>query len=668
MPRHHRANAALVLAGLLCLLSACERAKSSARTPTTATPRDTTPRDTTSRDTTSRDTTSSATTSSATTSSDTDWFEDATPASGIEFTYRTGVEGNQFTILETVGGGVAFIDYDSDGDQDLFFPGGGMIGTTMPGSSRAPLSTSSESIAATSTGSTSTSRTSTGSTSTSRTSTGSTSRGETARGETSRRPAVTIDGAAPGLFRNEGGWRFTPVSYPARLAGPAIATSDYTHGATVADYNCDGFADLFVTAYGRCRLYQNRGDGTFDDVSDGSGATFAGWSTAAAWGDVNGDGFPDVYVAQYLDWSLERDSVCHDSRGQRDVCPPQQYSPAADRLLLNCGNGEFRDGTKEAALRGDGRALGVVAADINGDGRIDFYVANDAGANYLYLGAASFPLADSALTAGVAYQEFGLPEGSMGVDLGDYNGDGRADLWVTNFELEDNSLYQAEASGLFRHATVAAGLAGSCFSQVGFGTGMEDLDGDGRLDLFVLNGHVYYGGGQTSYAQPAFLFRNRDGRRFENVTARGGRYFAIPHPGRGAAVGDLDNDGDLDLVMVHQNEPVALLRNRRGSTAWLRLRLRGATQNPDAIGATVRAMAGEQVWTRFVRSGAGYLSQFDPRILLPAPQPLDIEVAWPGGRRELFPQLAPGRTHDLLEGTGQPTTSPTAVTPSRPAP
>jgi len=435
---------------------------------------------------------------------------------------------------------------------------------------------------------------------------------------------------------------------------------DYTHGATVADYNSDGFPDLFVTAFGRCRLFQNRGDGTFDDVSEVSRASFAGWSTAAAWGDVNDDGHLDLYVGQYLDWTPTRDAVCRDPRGQRDVCPPQRYPPAADRLYLNLGDGRFRDATVDAELRGDGRALGVVAADINGDGRVDFYVANDAGANYLYLGAAALPLADTALTAGVAFQEFGLPEGSMGVDLGDYNGDGRADLWVTNFELEDNSLYAGEADGLFRHATVAAGLAGVGFSQVGFGTGFEDFDGDGRPDLFVLNGHVYYGGGQTTYAQPAFLFRNRDGRRFDNVSNRGGPYFARPHPGRGAAVGDLDNDGSLDLVMVHQNEPVTLLRNRRRAAEWLRVRLRGIEQNPDAIGATVRAVAGERVRTRWVRSGAGYLSQFDSRILLPASGPLDVEVMWPGGHRERFPQLAPGRTHDLLEGTGRPTAPPSS--------
>lgn len=460
------------------------------------------------------------------------------------------------------------------------------------------------------------------------------------------------------MFRNEGQWRFTSVAVHAGLASPHQATTDYTHGATVADYNGDGFPDLFVTAFGRCRLFQNRGDGTFDDVSEGSRASFAGWSTAAAWGDVNHDGHLDLYVGQYLDWTPTRDAVCRDPRGQRDVCPPQRYPPAADRLYLNLGDGRFRDATADAELRGDGRALGVVAADINGDGRVDFYVANDAGANYLYLGAAMFPLADTALTAGVAFQEFGLPEGSMGVDLGDFNGDGRADLWVTNFELEDNSLYAGEADGLFRHATVAAGLAGVGFSQVGFGTGLEDFDGDGRPDLFVLNGHVYYGGGQTTYAQPAFLFRNRDGRRFDNVSNRGGPYFARPHPGRGAAVGDLDNDGSLDLVMVHQNEPVTLLRNRRRSAEWLRVRLRGVEQNPDAIGATVRAVAGERVWTRWARSGAGYLSQFDPRILLPASGPLDVEVMWPGGRRERFPQLAPGRTHDLLEGTGRPTATP----------
>jgi hypothetical protein len=522
-----------------------------------------------------------------------DWFEEVTADSGVAFTYRSGVEGEQFTILETVGGGVALTDFDGDGALDLFFPGGGTISKQTP---------------------------------------------------------PQIDGLPPALYRNLGEWKFIPVPAAARLTSDV----DYTHGCIAADYDRDGHPDLFVTAYGRCRLFHNLGDGTFADVSEVSGVSFRGWSTAAAWGDVDGDGWLDLYVAQYLDWRPAEEAICRDGRtGERDVCPPQKYKPAADRLFRNRRDGTFEDVSAAAGLSDQGKGLGVVASDLDGDGRIDFYVANDAGANHLYLGRDKFPLQESAAIAGVAYSEQGLPEGSMGVDVADYNGDERADLWVTNFELEDNSLYQGEADGLFRHATVSAGLAGLGFAYVGFGTGFDDLDGDGRPDLFVCNGHVFYRGGQSGYEQPAFLFRNRNGERFENVTDRGGPYFSVPHRGRGAALGDLDNDGDLDLVIVHQNQPASLLKNRREAANWVRLRLRGTSQNSDAIGARVRLAEEGVALVRWVRSGAGYLSQFDQRILLPAEHPVAVTVTWPGGRQELFEGLSPGRTHEIVEGAGQ---------------
>lgn len=529
-----------------------------------------------------------------------DWFADVTTESRVDYRYRNGREGGQYTILETVGGGVAMLDYDGDHQLDLYFPGGGAISSASP-------------------------------------------------------PQVT--GAPPGLFRNLGEWKFAAVTEPAGLADPATFRDDYTHGAIAADYDRDGFVDLFVTAYGRCRLFRNQGDGTWlDDArsdATSSGPSFSGWSTAAAWADIDNDGLLDLYVGQYLDWNPRQNPTCLDARGQRDVCPPQRFPPAVDRLFRNVGDGTFQEVTEKLQNSAPGRALGVLAADLNGDGRVDFYVANDAGANFLYLGAADGSLVDSALTAGVAFQEFGLPEGSMGVDAGDFNGDGRADLWVTNFELEDNSLYVGEPDGLYRHATVSAGLAGVCFAQVGFGTVFDDLDGDGRQDLFVLNGNVFYGGGQSGYKQRSFLFRNREGKRFENATVHGGPYFSVGHAGRGAALGDLDNDGDLDLVTVHQNDPVTLLQNRRHSDQWVRLRLRGVAQNSEGIGATLRIVDGDRTSTRWVRSGAGYLSQFDPRMLVAARGPVDVTVLWPGGRRERFPQLSLGRTHEIVEGQGQ---------------
>ena len=243
----------------------------------------------------------------------------------------------------------------------------------------------------------------------------------------------------------------------------------------------------------------------------------------------------------------------------------------------------------------------------------------------------------------------------MGVDFGDYNGDGRGDLWVVNFEMEDNSLYRNDGDDAFTHATVLAGLGGRCRPLVGFGTGFADFDSDGWLDLYVINGHVYYRLGRSPYRQPAFLFRNFSKGLFADVSESAGPYFSVPHAGRGAAVGDLDNDGALDLVVVHQNEPVALLRNRQPPERWLRIKLKGETCDREAIGAKVTFEHGGRPLVRFVRSGAGYLSQSDLRILFPVfeSDSLDVSVVWPGGKREIFRGLSAGETNVLAEGTGE---------------
>jgi len=247
----------------------------------------------------------------------------------------------------------------------------------------------------------------------------------------------------------------------------------------------------------------------------------------------------------------------------------------------------------------------------------------------------------------------------MGVDVGDYDGDGRPDLWVTNFENEDNALYRNLGDGGFEYATVKSGLAGPSRLYVGFGTALADFDGDGWLDIFVANGHVFVHGRQSPYRQPAQLFRNvagrRGERRFENVSTQGGTYFRVPHVGRGAAVGDLDDDGALDLVISHQNEPVAVLRNRRPPPHYLRVELRGTRCHPQAVGARVRVDVNGRTIVRFVVSGAGYFSHFDQRVLFPlaGDGPLDVAVRWPGGAGEVFRALAVDRTHLLVEGEGE---------------
>lgn len=327
-------------------------------------------------------------------------WTDGTASSGLHFTYRNGMEGEQYTILESVGGGVTLIDYDSDGDLDVLLPGGGTISTTVP---------------------------------------------------------LKITGLPTGLFQNDGNGRFVDVSQNVHLK----TLLPMSHGAFVGDFNRDSHPDILMTGYGGVRLLQNDGQ-QLVDITTQSGLTLTEWITAASWADVNRDGWPDLFMVGYVEWDAATNEFCGDRANRaRDVCPPQKYAASRQHLYLNNKNGTFSE-TKEA-LEGEsrGKGLGVVALDLNDDQWIDFYVANDQVANQLYLGGPTFPLREVAITSGTAGSEFGAPEGSMGVDAADYNGDGLPDLWVVNYELEDNPLYRNRGHGHFSHATVQAGLGAS---------------------------------------------------------------------------------------------------------------------------------------------------------------------------------------------------------------
>jgi hypothetical protein len=526
-----------------------------------------------------------------------DWFEDVTPRTGINFAYRNGVEARQYTMLEAYGGGVTLFDYDGDGDLDMFFTGGGRI----------------------------------------------------------EADPLTIRGRPGALFRNDGDFRFTDVTAAANLADDGL----YTHGSTAGDFDGDGFPDLFVAGYGGCRLYRNTGEGDFVEVSQRAGLHCPDWNVTGLWLDYDRDGLLDLYAMTYADWNRNTHPMCVNDWNYRDLCTPGQFAGSPDLLWHNSGDGSFGDVTRAAGLAPGNRGLGVLSADFDGDLWPDIFVANDAEENLLYFGSPQLPFVSDGLAAGVAVSPRGEREGSMGADFGDFDGDGRPDIFYTNYTNQGSSLMMMIGGRSFVSRSAEVGLLAGTAPWVGFGTGFADFDHDGWLDLFIINGHVNYEQPGSHYDQPALLYCNRDGKRLENVTSAGGSYFSVPHAGRGAAVGDLDGDGALDLVVVHQNQPVAVLKNRLPPTGWIRADLRGTTSNRDAVGARVGASFEGRTLVRWVHGGGGYLSHFDTRILLPIANAdrADLRVIWPSGKIETFPALAAQTTHQLVEGQGRMSTS-----------
>lgn len=521
------------------------------------------------------------------------WFETMTRGSGVDFAYRNGDDAGRHTLLETIGGGAGLIDYDADGDCDLFLLGGGAI----------------------------------------------------------PQASGTVSGHPPALFQQQDEWQFRRVDAAAGIT----EGRHYSHGCATADFNCDGFSDLAVAGFGGVLLYVNKGDGTFAEVARDSGLVVDGWCTALAWSDIDKDGLSDLFVVRYVEWSLAKHIECATAKGEPEACQPTAFPPATSVLLRNRGDGTFVNESKKRGITRTGNGLGVAAADLNADGLCEFYVANDETDNLLYGASESGHYEETGQLAGVATDEFGYDEGSMGLAVGDYDGDHRPDLFVTNFEREDNSLYRNEGGGMFLHSSQRTGLSGPSRMYVGFGTTLTDFNSDGWPDLLVANGHVFPTGGLAGYRQPSQLFRNEAGRRFVEVSQEGGEYFTQRHVSRGFTVGDLDDDGAPDVVVVHQNDPVELLRNCRPPSRFVRVHLRGTHSNPDAIGAEVWIQDGQRRITQWVTSGCGYCSQNDPRLLFAlnaAGETVAVHVRWPSGMTEEFRDVATRRTHQLIEGHG----------------
>src|SRR5262245_40318592 len=543
------------------------------------------------------------------------FFGDATAETGIDFSYRNGEEADHYAILESLGGGVALFDYDGDGLLDIFVIGGGYFDGP---------------------------------------------------------DKKTIQGHPNKLYKNLGQWKFRDVTREAGLDGPVF----YGHGAAVGDYDCDGWPDLLVTGYGGVRLYHNENDGKggrrFVDVTQAAGLTGEHvWATSAAWADLDGDGFPDLYVCQYVGWSFATHVKCQGYTGkvERDVCPPKQFEARPHLLFHNDGKGHFTNAAKSAGLRtvradkDYGKGLGVVIVDVNGDGRPDIYVANDTTDNLLYINKSKpgqLQFDEVGLEWGVARDHAGISNGSMGADAADYDGSGRPSLWVTNYENELHGLYRnvlLNDRTFFIHSTQLSGIAAIGQVYVGFGTGFIDVDLDGWEDLVIANGHVIRHPYRDNLAQASVLLQNKRGR-FQDGTQRGGSYFAAKHRGRGLAIGDLDNDGKADLVFSNVNEPIAVLQNEAQTTHhWLGVALAGKNKR-DVVGAKLTLTAADRKWTRFAKGGGSYLSANDGRIIFGLEKTVTIDeltVHWPAGspRAERWRGLAIDRYHRLEQGAGE---------------
>ncbi len=520
-------------------------------------------------------------------------FADKTHASGIgATTYRNGEHAGHFAIVESLGGGVGLLDFGQDGWLDVIFPTGGSF-------DEGPI----------------------------------------------------IQGRAPQLYRSVEDWRFKDAS--AHLG--VDVENFFSHGAAVGDFNNDGWPDVVITGYGGLKLFENLGDGTFEECASSANLIDDAWSSTAAWGDINGDGHLDLFVAHYVDWSWENHPFCDGPKGKgRDICPPREFKGVQDRLFWGNGDGTFRDAAQQVALAPEGKGLGVILADVDLDGRLDVYVTNDTVPNFLYQNKGEGRLKEVGLESGTSVDNSGRPDGSMGVDLGDFNLDGLPDLWVANYEDESFALYRNDGDCYFTHVSVSHGVTALGGVFVGWGTGFADFDHDGDEDIFVSNGHVIRYPKSAPLRQPPLLLENQNGRRFVNTAPGAGEYMNSPHMGRGLAIGDFDNDGDEDVVVSHSNEPASILSNETDTqNHWLGVRVVGTSSSRDPVGAVIYVETESGTQIRQLTGGTSYASSNDSRQVFGLGESHTakrIRIRWPSGLEQQFDNVSGNRFFTVIEG------------------
>ncbi len=461
------------------------------------------------------------------------------------------------------------------------------------------------------------------------------------------------------LYRNNRDGTFTDVTENAGVPGGTFGM-----GAAVGDYDNDGHPDLFVTAYGKCTLYHNNGNGTFSDVTRQAGLEAPGWTTSAVWFDYDNDGRLDLFLCSFVDFSLKTNVLCGDNKlGRRYYCIPRLFKPTPSLLFHNNGDGTFTEAGRGTDIqRALGKALGVVSTDINNDGLMDLFVANDTVQNFLFVNRGKGKWEEIGLQSEVAFSANGQPRSGMGVDAADFDQNGFEDLFVANVDQEMFSLYQNNGREWFADVAHANTVAQATRLLSGWGLKFFDYDNDSHLDLFLANGHpddmIDHYSTQVTYKEPLLVFQNQGGR-LKNVSADAGPVFARKFPARGLAVGDLNNDGRLDVLVMNNGEAPLLLGNASGAGHhWLGLSLQGTGCNRDAIGARLTWSFGGQTRRRLKTSGGSYLSSHDPREVLgigAAPKIDWLEIAWPqpSGRVERLTQLPVDRYVRVIEGRGR---------------